>query len=200
MAMPASGNIAIINNTLQTCSSLCASVLGSTGSLLDASVIAGKTAPHAMSEFYSFCRENSYKCVGLNQISAAGSNGTASVCSTDCICSTSAMVADQCYTITICHCLCTNTCTGSAAYARGCCNSASLYSCTKSNTSSGWSTFSCTFNVIQGDTICVMICAIHPIPGGTCCSCVYECIHTVVATRGLFCRAASPIACTIYTC
>jgi hypothetical protein len=199
MAMPTSGNIAIINNTLQTCSSICASVLGNTGCLSDLSIVAGKTAPHCMREFYGFCRETSYKGVGLNQISVAGTNGSASICRTDCICSNPAMSTDQCYTITICHCLCTNTQTGSYSYTKACCNGSSLYCCIKPHLSAGWSSFFCSFTVRYGDTICVMMCATHPSGGGSCVSCVFECITSVAATRGLFCRVP-PFTCGIYTC
>lgn len=199
MPMPASGSIAILNNTLQTCSSICASVLGDRECLSVLSIIAGKTAPHCMSEFYSFCRETSYKAVGLNQISVAGTNGTATTCRTDCICSNPAMSTDQCYTITICHCLCANTCTGSQSFACGCCNGVGVYSCTRPNIL-GAVSFSCSFPVVAGDTICVKICSIHPIPGGTGISCAFVCITSVLPTRGLFCRAATPITCTIYTC
>jgi hypothetical protein len=199
MGMPASGSIAILNNTLQTCSSICASVLGGSGCLTDLSIVAGKEAPHCMREFYSFCRETSYKCVGLNQISTAGTNGTASICRTDCICSNPAMSTDQCYTVTICHCLCSNTQTGSQSFACACCNSTSLYSCIRNNTL-GAINFSCSFLVVAGDTICVKMCAIHPVAGGTGISCAFVCITAVSPTRGLFCRATSPITCTIFTC
>ena len=57
MAMPASGCIAILNNTLQTCSSIAQAVDGNVTppkSLLTLSVAAGKSAPHCMSEFYNY--------------------------------------------------------------------------------------------------------------------------------------------------
>jgi hypothetical protein len=57
MAMPASGSIAILNNTLQTCSSIAVAVDGNATppkSLATLSATAGKTAPHGMTEFYGY--------------------------------------------------------------------------------------------------------------------------------------------------
>lgn len=57
MAMPASGTIAILCNTCQTCSSIAQSVDGNITtpkSLCTLSATAGKSTPHAMSEFYGF--------------------------------------------------------------------------------------------------------------------------------------------------
>jgi len=58
MAMPASGSIAIKNNTLQTCSSICAAVVAgggsASGSLCALSLSASKIAPHCMREFYGY--------------------------------------------------------------------------------------------------------------------------------------------------
>jgi hypothetical protein len=198
MAMPASGLLYIISGS-SVCRSICGALACASGDLVTLGVTAGKTAPYTMSSFYSFCRENSYKCVGLNQISVAGTDGTASSCRTDCICSNSAMVADQCYTVTICNCLCVGTGTGSLAIACGCCNTARLYCCRILNNNPAVN-FSCSFPVVQGDTICTMICALHPVPDGFGKSCSFECITAVAATRGLFCRAASPITCSVCTC
>jgi hypothetical protein len=51
--MPTSGSIAIISAP-QTCGSICAAVGIASGSLSTLSVAAGKSAPHAMREFYGY--------------------------------------------------------------------------------------------------------------------------------------------------
>ena len=57
MAMPSSGNIAILCNTLQACSSISCAVDGNNTppkNLTTLSTTAGKTAPHCMREFYGY--------------------------------------------------------------------------------------------------------------------------------------------------
>jgi hypothetical protein len=197
MAMPASGTIAIISAP-QTCGSICAAIGCASGSLSTLSVVAGKTAPHAMTEFYGYT--NTYKQIGLCNISAAGTNGTSSRCSTDCICSNSAMVAGQCYTITLCHTMCANTCTGSLSCIIVYCNGSGKYSCSRSNTNCATVTFSCSFAITSSDTACIMQCAVHGVAGGTGISCACSCITSVAATLGLFCKTTGCSDCCVYTC
>ena len=54
MAMCSTGAIGIISAPQGGCSSICAAVGCASGSLTTLSVAAGKTAPHAMSEFYGY--------------------------------------------------------------------------------------------------------------------------------------------------
>jgi len=97
MAMPASGSIAIISAP-QTCGSICAAVGLASGSLSALSVAAGKTAPHAMSEFYGY---SPAKDVNFTQYYYNGGDGGTLSCSCTCTITSSAMAVGECY------CLCT---------------------------------------------------------------------------------------------
>ena len=201
MGMCATGSLAIISAPQGGCSSI-NTALGSPAiyDLKSLSIFAGKTAPYSEISFHSFCRETSYKAIGFSNITAAGTNGTASRCTTDCICSNSAMVAGQCYTIALCHNMCSNTCTGSFSTICVCCNSGQLYCCHIANTCTGAHTFSCSFVVTATDTICIMQCAVHSAAGGSCCSCAMSCITSITPTLGLFCETAGCSCCCVYSC
>jgi hypothetical protein len=198
MAMPASGSIAIIDNTLQTCSSVCAGVNYASGSLETLSIIAGKTAPHAMTEFYSFCRETSYKQIGFSNISATGTVNTAARCSLDCICSNSAMVAGQCYTITLCHCIASNSCVGGLACVQVC--GVTVPYCCAVTAGGAAVTLSCAFLVKDTNAVCIISRAAHPGAAGGGVSCAMSCITTIVGTLGLFCKTTGCSCCCVYSC
>lgn len=185
MGMPSTGCIAIKNNAIQTCSSICAATLGSTGSLVNASIIAGKTAPHCLREFYSFCRETSWKCVDMCTISCNGGDGGQNACRVDCIHSIQAMTPGQCYTVRICGCLQASSQYGPVACSVGICNSVRIYDYYVYATTTPTS-FSRDVIIRYGDTFCTCIQAANPMPGmGQTCVCLSKC--TVTATCGLFC-------------
>ncbi len=195
-------SIALIGAPQGGCSSIGAAVCvtaEATVSLAAISASAGKTAPHAMSEFYNFCRETSFKAIGFSNVSTSGLNGSGNSGRIDCICSNSAMVACQCYTIQLCHVLCTNSCTGSRAILCIMCNGGALYSCITTNGAPGIN-ITCSFVVTQGQTWCVEMCAIHGAVGGTPVSCVRTFINAITPTEGLFCEAASGTDLTVFTC
>jgi len=63
MAMPASGNIAILDNTLQTCSSISCAVCGNNTPpkcLTALGASAGFSAPYCMSDFYGYSNAATY--------------------------------------------------------------------------------------------------------------------------------------------
>jgi len=77
MAMPASGTIAIICNTCQTCSSIAVAVDGNCTppkSLCTLSASAGKSTPHAMSEFYGFTSKTPINLVQYQSYGTQGSS------------------------------------------------------------------------------------------------------------------------------
>lgn len=201
MGMPSSGSLGLRACQACLCSSISCGVCGTleaSTSLLSMGVSAGKTADHGMLEFYNFCRETSYKSIGFSNISRVGTNGVSStVCSLDCICSNGAMVAGQCYTITLCHFLCSNNCTGSRACVQ-LCGTAINYCCVITNGAPGVS-FSCSFVVDQADTVCMINLALHGVVGGTPVSCARTCITSVAATEGLFCKTAGVSDCTVWS-
>lgn len=191
MGVPSSGCLALNTNVQADLCSNIRYALGSPAysSLCSLSIIAGKTAPHSMREFLSFCRETSYKQVGLCCIADTG-YGTSGVdyqvWREYCICSNPAMVAGQCYTITLCHCLQASTCNGTVAIVDTICNSSSVYYCVLQMTNTP-SLFSCSLIVRAGDEVCTVICAVHAQPdgGSPARSCVTRC--AVSPTFGLFC-------------
>jgi hypothetical protein len=198
MAMPASGNIAIISAP-QTCGSICASVAQTVGSLAALGADACKSTPVCMRNFYNYVGPASTRGVGFCQISCAGACNTASICNTICVCTPSALVAGQCYIITLNHCLTSNTQTGSRSCLILCCNGTALYNCDVSLGSTA--NFSCTFTLCDTQTLCFMQCAIHPVAGGTGLSCVCTCITTIsnsTPAHGLFANTGA--ACIIFTC
>ena len=80
MAMPASGNIAILDNTLQTCSSISCAVTGNATPpkcLTALGASAGFSAPYCMSDFYGYGNAVTYKCLYFTTISSTCPNGTA---------------------------------------------------------------------------------------------------------------------------
>lgn len=198
MAIPTGGTIAIISAP-QTCGSICAAVGVACGSLCGLGIIAGKTASYTMSSFYTYAP--SWRCVGLSNISTAGTCGTSTVCSTDCICISSAMVVGQCYTITLCHALSANTCTTSRAVIIVTCGGTKKYCCCTCGGCAACN-FSCSFAVNCANTLCVLQCAIHPCAcPGTGKSCTRTCITSVGATCGLIClTSVGCTCCCIYSC
>lgn len=200
MAMPASGQIGLLNCiTGINCSSISFAVTGNNTppkTLSALSICAGKTAPYSMTKFYGYT--NVFKQVGFCNISRVGTNGVSStVCSLDCICSNTAMVAGQCYTITLCHQICSNSCTGSRACVQVC--GAANYCCVVSNGQVGAS-FSCSFVVSQGQAICMINLASHGLAGGTPVSCARTCITSIAPTMGLFCKTTGCSDCTVWSC
>ncbi len=199
--MCATGALGLCSAPQAGCSNIATGVCvaaPSPASLSSLSASAGKTAPHTMTEFHSFCRETSFKVVGLCNISTSGADGSNNSGRFDCICSNSAMVACQCYTIQLCHALCVNSCTGSRSWICIFCNGGVLYTCTLNNGAAGVSV-SCSFVVTEGETWCVSMCAIHGLAGGSPVSCARTFINSVSATEGLFCEAAVGTDYTVYT-
>jgi hypothetical protein len=124
MAMPASGNIAIISAP-QTCGSICAAVVCASGSLNTLSNAAGKATPHCMREFYSFA----WNVVNLTQVSSTGCGGT-TACACTCLSYSGTRATNECY----CVCLCGDMSTvGQGASSCACfhvtCNSVLKYCC-----------------------------------------------------------------------
>lgn len=197
MGMPGTGSIAIKNNALATCSSICAATLGSTGSLVNASIIAGKTAPHCLREFYSFCRETSYKCVDMVAVGSRGSNGTFESSRWDCIRTLQTMTLGQCYTVILCSCIQGTSCTGTLACSGAFCNGSAIYSCVAAMNNTPIS-FSRSVVIRYGDIVCTCITAVHPIAGG---NPAYACVtkYSVSPTLGLFCSTGSQSA-SVYSC
>lgn len=122
MAMPSSGCIALrecITNC--TCSSISCAVTGikqNPSSLKSLSECAGKTTPHAMSEFYGY---SSIRNVDISIIND-GSDGTYEENSVyGYICSDPSLISNECVDITICYCLsaymCLNSCECGRVYA-----------------------------------------------------------------------------------
>jgi len=200
MAMPLSGTIYLMCCHAIACSSIACAVCGTAPSpscLSALSIAAGKTAPYAMTDFYGY--NNVFKQIGFSNISRTGTVGVSpTVCSLDCICSNSAMVVGQCYTITLCHQICSNTAAGSRACVQVC-GVAVPYSCTILAGSAGVN-FSCSFVVAQGNAVCIINLAIHVSAGGTCCSCAHSCITTIAATLGLFCKTTGCSDCMVSAC
>jgi len=203
MAMPLSGCLGIkacVNAV--ACTSIGAAVCGvaPANSCLSAlSIAAGKTAPYTMTSFYGYTQ--TFKAIGFSNISRVGTVGVSNtVCSLDCLCSNTAMVAGQCYTITLCHQLASNNQTGSRACVQVC-GITAPYCCVVLNGGAACN-FSCSFVVCQGQAVCIINLAIHTIAGGTPAqSCALTCITSVSPTPiGLFCKTTGCSLCLVYTC
>ena len=201
--MPASGDIGLKFCQGTACSSICVAVGGSLSNLSALGATANKAAPVSMRNFYNYVGPAAYHAIGYSNISATGTVGTTARCSLDCLCSNPASIANQCYTITLCHNMCSNTATGSRSFICVCCNGAGLYGCQVAAGGAAAS-FSCTLTATGGETFCFWMCALHPPVGGTGISCAQTCITSVAnasPTYGLFCIGASSCCCcVVYTC
>jgi hypothetical protein len=198
MAMPASGSIAIIDNTLQVCSSIRTSVGLACGSLCALSVAAGKTAPHAMSEFYGYtppvwsCID--VGCVPITEVGIIGSS--ALVARTLCISTTPTMSVGNCYTLTLSANLCAmGQAVGSYSIMRVTRNNVQIFCCCTSN---GCLTPSSNFIVDYNDAICVCLCAYAAgVAAGNVGSCVI--ISAVTPIVGYECLGSTCASCYIYS-
>jgi len=125
MAMPASGSIAIISAP-QACGSICAAVGTASGSLTALSVAAGKSAPHAMTEFYGY---TSAVDVNFTQIYYNGGDG--STCSYSCTKPNCPTTAGDCYCLCTYYNLCVDFSQSPFSYAIMCvrCNGIQTHCC-----------------------------------------------------------------------
>lgn len=127
--MCSSGSLGIISCPQGGCSSIAMAVDGDiTGSksLSTLSVKAGKTAPHAMTEFYGF---DGMICVDLYRYSSLGTDGSSSyVCKEHCLIYSKTRNSPECYCVSLFGDLCTaNQASGSFARIDICCNSSRVF-------------------------------------------------------------------------
>lgn len=174
--MPASGSIAMIDNTLQTCSSISAAVCGScqASCLTALNTGAGKTTC-CMAGFYGFTS----RCLNFCQYAGVGTNGTSAyITRAHCNLYSVAMGAGECY----CICLTTNMCTSGQAtgsYAAHCiyCNGTCKYFCCIVNPTA-CATPSYSFCMRCGDYFNIYTCA---------CACNTSCASSVGSCVCLSC-------------
>ncbi|MZQ50423.1 MAG: hypothetical protein GT598_15605 [Bacteroidales bacterium] len=193
MAMPASGNIAILDNTLQTCSSISCAVTGNNTPpkcLTALGAAAGFTAPYKMSDFYGYGAVV-YKSVSFSNIASTCPNNDELI---ECTCSylaySTAMSSGDCYCPTFCWCLSrggTTTRNGTMV-ARICCNGSIKCTCcvicgAAVNCSGTWS-----FLVKYNDTVCVLTCAVRHLTDTTALPVRASiCLSSLISTSGSFC-------------
>lgn len=150
MAMPTSGCIAIKDNTIQTCSSICAAVGGVTGSLCSLSITAGKSAPHCMREFYGY---SSALPLSLTTTSCSQSSNVSYHCGRIDGMSTTGHYA----TLTIRYDLRGSACKGACSFVALVCNGTTVCTCTILATSvirtGTWSEY-----MDYNDSICFVTC------------------------------------------
>lgn len=198
MAMPASGLLGIINDPQAACSSICNAVFAATGvgsgSLTTLSVAAGKTAPHAMSEFYGYTAPT-WSCIDLLRTNSAGTDGvSAAVLKVHCLRPNPAMSVGQCYTAGISMNLCAiGQAVGSFATLCATCNGVQVLCCTTTN---GCITVTCNVTVDYNDIllICTGACAFNTACAGAAAAAV--CLATITPVVGFECKG---ITCT-YNC
>lgn len=193
MAMPASGNIAILDNTLQTCSSISCAVDGNNTPpkcLSQLAVSAGFSAPYCMSDFYGYGAVT-YKCIYYCDIASTCPNSDATVeCTCSCLASNGAMTTGECYCPTFCWQLRRGGVgerTG-IMMARICCNGSIKCTCcvvtaNATNCSGSWS-----FLVDYNDTVCVVTCATRHVTDTTTLPVSASiCLSSLISTSGSFC-------------
>ena len=188
MAMPASGSIAIISAP-QACGSICAAVGVASGSLTTLSVAAGKTAPHAMTEFYNY---SPAKDINFCQYYYNGGDGGGNSCSCTCTYSTPAMVSPESYCLCTFYNLCVDFSQSPSALACICitCNGVGvLYCCVNYSTFCANAAFSRT--VDYNDVIRIINRAYTNVLG--CSGGVRSqiCISTIVPISGSFDRGTT---------
>jgi len=201
MTIAASGSLGIISVAGSACSSISAAVCGGTGqtSCLSAlSVAAGKSAPHAMTEFYSYVPENvvnmtSYLCCNTNLNAAC-------VWKCGCLTYSKARVASTCYNVCFCYVInsaivsgvaCVNIYSGATQVLS--CVAAGPVSCNGTKC----------VNVKNADNICFWNLASKSGPfTGCACSCI--CIVSVTPVTGAgvasYCIGSTCILQTAITC
>jgi hypothetical protein len=191
--MPASGNIAILDNTLQTCSSISCAVDGNATppkSLTALGAAAGFTAPYKMSDFYGYGVVVN-KSVSFSNIASTCPNYDAiSECTCSRLAYSTAMSSGECY----CPTFCWRLSRGGTSSRNGtmiatiCCNGSvkctcTVISCVTVNCSGSW-----TFLVKYNDTVCVVTCAVRHITDTTL-SAIHSsvCLNSIISTSGSFC-------------
>jgi len=205
MAMPASGNIAILDNTLQTCSSISCAVDGNATPpkcLTALGVNAGFSSPYCMSDFYGYTTAVTYKCLYFTTISSTCPNGTAlSECTCSYIVVSAALSAGE----TVCPTFYWNLSRGGVGertgtmVARICCNGSIKCSCCLVTANAVSCNGNWTFPITQGDSVCIVICAVKHVTDTTLQPVSsYICV-SAVAPDSCFCKG-TPISQQSYTC
>jgi hypothetical protein len=155
MSMPASGCLGICTCPGGACSSISTAVGTGSGSLCALSVSAGKSAPHAMSEFYGY--EPPSKCIDLTE---TYSDYTA-YCWVKCasVNSSPAMGSEECYCLSLCSylCACSAGVQNWASICVKCGGNGVLYCCV--NSTEEFNTQTVNLTIYQGDTVCICIAA-----------------------------------------
>jgi len=155
--MPASGCLGIKTCPQGACSSISTAVGTGSGSLSALSVSAGKSAPHAMSEFYSYTRP--WKCIYVGGILSSGCGGALlSVYQAGCLVSTPALSAGECYCACIGYSISVYAGNGGSVAAYINCNSVNIF-CRLTTTNC---TGSVSFPIKNTDTFQIGICANTP--------------------------------------
>lgn len=179
MSLCTSGDLSILG-TAGTNRSIACEVDGNVTppkSLCSLSVSAGKTAPHAMTEFYGY---SNYKCIEFNNLSGTPTE------SYDEIISSPSMSAGECYNISLSWSLCTvGSKSNACVYVY--CNGTTKYSCAATSDQSCSGTFS-TFTIDDNDNVCTCIHACKGL-GGTCARASIS-ISTVTGVVGSFCKGS----------
>lgn len=129
MAMCSSGSLGIISCPQGGCSSIAMVVDGNISgskSLSTLSVKAGKTAPHAMTEFYGF---DGMICVDLYCLSSIGFDGSSNyVCKRHCLTYSKTRNSPECYCVSLLGDLCvSDQAVGSFARIDICCNGTRVF-------------------------------------------------------------------------
>jgi len=131
MAMPGSGCIALRTCiTGIACSSIACAVNGSavgSCSLSALSVSAGKTAPHAMTEFYGY--SPAPPTINLNIQPISVSCGPTTICCCGCLQPSNAVPAGDCYYPNYTWCLCASNANVTSALVCIRCNNVQIYCC-----------------------------------------------------------------------
>lgn len=157
MAMPSNGCLRLRDCiTGIACSSISCGVVGiacSPASLAGLSVQAGKSAPHAMTEFYGY---SDIKAIDYGLVSYNGGDGTIGSCRVLCVQSTPSLVAGNAFNMDIDLSMNVPTTSDDYSFAKTCvvCNSTTIYNCTIYNTTGRVDNF-VSVDVYYGDSVVI---------------------------------------------
>ena len=179
MAMPSSGSIAIISAP-QTCGSICAAVGCASGSLTTLSVAAGKSAPHAMSEFYGYMPPAPI-AINFHTIACSVSqyNSYWNACTTP----IHIAQVNDCYCACIGYSLSVGAASNIQASASFICNGSTLFTCTIAFGIPQSGSFS--YTRCYGDIVCACVRACHTL--GTVTACATISINSITDIVGDYC-------------
>ena len=169
-AMPTSGSIGIISAP-QSCGSICAAVGCASGSLTTQSLAAGKTAPHAMTEFYGYSPATAVDFTNI--CCNTGFNISETLSSVNPL-----MALGDCFGTTYCYCINKTLSKSVSALVQVFCNTVSIFCCpaSQANETNTIPTFTYCYN----DNVCV-------------CTGAYD-------STGTFCASATICLCAITQC